>query len=258
MPLQRYWTISNCRPAENDRLPNACRCLLQGSLADDELQYLFQAGLSALPCMLMLTHGTQQSQDRRLCVLQLTSQLGEQVELPNGPGTSPQGPPLTNTKHSPATPSIAADDNIAVRQSRTTADLLNWADDVAAVSCSLLGSGSAPGDELNDLNLDDLNLNDINLEDPAVMTAVATIAEGVPGQGMTSSQAAARALLKAARQGRGNMRTKATPSRYMDGKLPSYLPSAGPLITICCNTCHTHCFVEAYTVMSDVAFADAA
>lgn len=109
-----------------------------------------------------------------------------------------------------------ADELDAVKQSRTTADLLNWADDVAGISSSLQGTGFSSGDELDSIHLDD----------PAISQALATIAHRLPRQEMTSREAAAEALLKAARHGGSTRRAKDTPSRYMDSKLCTSAPCA--------------------------------
>lgn len=123
----------------------------------------------------------------------------------------------------------------AGKQSRTTADLLNWADDVAGISSSLQGTSFSSGDELDSIHLDD----------PAISQALATIAQRLPRQEMTSREAAAEALLKAARHGRGTRHAKDTPSRYMDSKLRTSTPRVDVLrklqTVITCKTEAAHC-----------------
>ena len=139
--------------------------------------------------------------------MQLTSQLGEQVEQKSPPDLTAQVHPHTNIKDTETCPNMTNELDTA-RQGRATADLLNWADDIAGISDSLLGIGLTADDELDNINLDD----------PTVMKAITTIAQSVPSQGMTGSQAAAKALLNAARHGR-TRQSRDTPSRYMDSEL---------------------------------------
>lgn len=140
------------------------------------------------------------------CALQLTSQLGDQAKY-----VSPPGRNLAPTQDETAgiSLSMTVDELSAVKQSRTTADLLDWADDVANVSDSLQGTGSSSEDELDDVHLDN----------PAEPEGEAIIAHKTPKQAMTSREAAAKALIKAARHGCNTRSSRDTPSRYMDSKL---------------------------------------
>ena len=135
----------------------------------------------------------------------MTSQLGEQAN----PQRSPESATRTSVETSGSCSKTSANELEAVKQSRTKADLLDWADDVAGVSGSLQGTGLSFEDELDSIHLDD----------PAIAQALATIAQRVPRQETTSREAAAKALLKGARHGRNSRRPKDTPSRYMDSKL---------------------------------------
>jgi len=119
-------------------------------------------------------------------LLQLTTQLGE---------TSPQH--IAETAAVACLNSTAAVNTSAVKQQRTTSDLLSWADDIAAIEGSLTGNASLSGDDLADPELVDVLAQD---------------------QQMTSNEAAAKALLKAARHNQKRARGKATASRYMDSK----------------------------------------
>ena len=91
----------------------------------------------------------------------------------------------------------------ADRQVRTTSDLLSWADNSDASDGSLTGNASISEDAP---------------DEPALVDALAHIAEGSHATEVTSMQAAAEALLKAARHNQKTGRRKATASRYLDGE----------------------------------------
>ncbi len=90
----------------------------------------------------------------------------------------------------------------ADRQGRTTSDLLSWAD-TSASDGSLTGNASIPEDAL---------------DEPALVEALAHIAEDSQAMEVTSMRAAAEALVNAARHNQKRGRRKATASRYMDGE----------------------------------------
>ena len=87
---------------------------------------------------------------------------------------------------------MTVDELKAVKQSRPTADLLSWADDISDVSGGLQGTAQN--------ELDHVHLHP-------------------PKQEMTSREAAAKALVKASQHGRSSTRSsRNTTSRYMDSK----------------------------------------
>lgn len=137
-------------------------------------------------------------------MLQLSTQLGAKVEgslegnKANQQTLSGTDPMQSNEFLDGTAGSLAA-----VRQSRTTSELLNWADDIAAISSSLTGNASISAGDLND---------------PDLVNALAHIVEDSHAQQMTSSQAAAKALLKAARNNSHHGRSKTTASRYMESE----------------------------------------
>lgn len=108
---------------------------------------------------------------------------------------------------------MTVDELSAVKQSRTTADLLECADDIANISGSLQGTGSSYEDELDIVHSDY----------PVITEAQANAAHRTPKQAMTSREAAAKALVKAARHGSSSRSSKDTPSRYMDSKFDTVL-----------------------------------
>ncbi len=135
--------------------------------------------------------------------LQLTTQLGKVIEgAPHSSATNPQAWSPANA----AGPRVHNTDGMspsADRQSRTTSDLLSWAGNSDASDGSLTGNASISEDAP---------------DEPALVDALAHIAEGSHATEVTSMQAAAEALLKAARHNQKTGRRKATASRYMDGE----------------------------------------
>ena len=140
------------------------------------------------------------------CALQLTSQLGDQAKYVSPPGRNLTPASQAKDETAGISLSMTVDELNAVKQSRTTAELLDWADDVANISDSLQGIGSSSENELDDVY------------HPLTTEGKATIARRTPKQAMTSREAAAKALVKAARHGCSNRSSKDTPSRYMDSK----------------------------------------
>ncbi|DBA97227.1 TPA: hypothetical protein ACH3X1_014977 [Trebouxia sp. C0004] len=133
-------------------------------------------------------------------VFQLTTQLGKVIEGTQSDATDPQAWSPANVAgpqvHNSGGLSPSAD-----RQSRTTSDLLNWAGNSDASDGSLTGNAS---------------ISENALDEPALVDVLAHIAEGPHATEVTSMQAAAEALLKAARHNQKTGRRKATASRYMD------------------------------------------
>ena len=125
--------------------------------------------------------------------MQLTTQLGEKAS---------QGKNVDQQKHSGD--SGSATQSEAIRDKRTTVDLLNWADDIGAQT-SLTGDATA-------------DLEDPELLESEWLDAVASSNLEPEDQQMTSSQAAAKALLKAAQHSQKRGRGNTTASRYMGGK----------------------------------------
>ena len=148
-----------------------------------------------------------------VCALQLTSQLGEQAKYVNPPGRSLKSASQVEDKAAGSL-STTADELNPVKQSRTTADLLDWADDIANISGSLQGSGSSSNDDLNTIHFDD----------HASIKVQAAVAQSMPKQEMTSREAAAKALMKAAKHGGSTRLSKDTPSRYLDSKFYTVHP----------------------------------
>lgn len=124
--------------------------------------------------------------------MQLTSQLGDQAKHVSGPpGCSLAPASQTKCEAAGISLSMTVDELNAIKQSRPTADLLRRADDIANVSGSLQGTAKN--------ELDHVYLH--------------------PKQEMTSREAVAKALVKAARHGRSSTRSSSnTPSRYMYSK----------------------------------------
>lgn len=141
--------------------------------------------------------------------MQLTSQLGDQAQYVSPPGRKLAPASQTQDETAGISLSMTVDELSAVKQSRTTAELLDWANDVANISGSLQGTGSSSEDELVNVHLD----YSVKPE------AQAIIAHRTPKQAMTSGEAAAKALVKAARHGCSTRSSRDTPSRYMDSKL---------------------------------------
>ena len=152
--------------------------------------------------------------------MQLTSQLGDQAKYVSPPGRNLTTASQTKYETAGMSLSMNVDELNAVKQSRTTADLLDWADDVANMSGSLQGTGSSSEDELDSVRLDY----------PVVSEEQATIAHRTK-QALTSREAAAKALVKAARHGCSTRSSKDTPSRYMDSK--SYNASYAAYTILC-------------------------
>lgn len=159
--------------------------------------------------------------------MQLTSQLGEQVEQKSHPDLTAQAHPHTISKDTETCPDMNADELNTAKHA--TADLLSWADNVADISDNLLGIGLPA----------DAELDNFNLNAPAVTKAMNTVAHSVSGQGMTGSQAAAKALLNAARHDH-TKQSKHTSSRYMEGKLQMMSR---------CDLCICFCFAGIATQM---------
>ncbi len=125
--------------------------------------------------------------------MQLTCQLGDQAKHVSGPPGCNLAP-ASQTKYEAAgiSLSMTVDELNAIKQSRATADLLSWADDIDNVSGSLQGTAENELDHVH---------------------------SHPPKQEMTSREAAAKALVKAARHGRSSTRSSSdTPSRYMGSK----------------------------------------
>ena len=117
-----------------------------------------------------------------------------------------EGAPQSSSPANAAGPRVHNTDGTspsADRQSRTTSDLLSWADTSDASDGSLTGNASIPEDAL---------------DEPAFVDALAHIADGSQAMEVTSMRAAAEALVNAARHNQKRGRRKATASRYMDGE----------------------------------------
>ena len=142
------------------------------------------------------------------CALQLTSQLSDQAKFVSPPGRNLSLASQSKEETAGKSLSMSVDELSAAKQSRATADLLDWADDVANISGSLQGAGSSSEDELDGVHSDY----------PVITEAQASTAHRTPKQAMTSREAAAKALMKAARHGGSSRSSKDTPSRYMDSK----------------------------------------
>ena len=135
--------------------------------------------------------------------LQLSTQLGEKADT-GGRDKLPGKQIGNNMANDITKPSDGATSGTeAIRQTRTTADLLNWADDIAGLEENLAGHTLASSD----------------LDDPEMLDALATTISYTDDQQMTSSQAAAKALLKAAQQTQNKRRGSTTASRYMNSEL---------------------------------------
>ena len=134
--------------------------------------------------------------------MQLTTQLGEKAS--QGKSADQQKPSGADVNTSEADSSSATQSE-AIREKRTTVDLLNWADDIAGPQTSSTGEAT-------------VDLEDPELLESEWLDAVASSSMEPEDQQMTSSQAAAKALLKAAQHSQKRDRGNTTASRYMGGK----------------------------------------
>ena len=162
-------------------------------MANEELHYVFQASyLNLVHCKFYDSQHVKRHAHLHW-PLQLTTQLGKVIE----------GAPQSSSPANAAGPRVHNTDGMspsADRQGRTTSDLLSWTDNSDASGGSLSGNASIPEDAL---------------DQPAFVDA---LAEGSNATELTSMQAAAEALLKAARHNQKTGRRKAIASRYMDGE----------------------------------------
>lgn len=137
--------------------------------------------------------------------MQLTTHLSEKADKATN-STQPVHQTADNPDRSKEASISRAATSDSLRHNRTTDDLLSWADDIAGIEEGLPGQAALPG-HLNDLG---------------VLDAFAKPASESGADEITSSEIAAKALLKAAQHKQEKSRGKSATSRYMQGKSHLY------------------------------------
>ena len=173
---------------------------MQGSLTYGDLQRIFQVRYSLVSAVLVDVHPLHMRDVwtvKVLHALQVTRCLGDQL---------PDSAPSLN-----ATPSSRAmiDQQPVSLHQRTTSDLLGWADEVDVFEAPVTSKdaymkiGSGTGNHQSSI---------------ALLDGLEHIAAKSLNSALTNEQAAAKALLNAARHNRKKVQQHAVSSKYMDGE----------------------------------------